>query len=164
MRPHRKTALNWTESLSSGCGNCDVTTKIRLVCSYLSFTISVKSLPGWIVSLLFQLVQTQELQRKRQHRSHQSGTKAARGTRYERKELDCGADEPVVSEIAREQVVIAALRSVIMLCNARLVNSVVVRLPRAALQSAVEGITSTSLCNTTQGWCIRARFHFCLVI
>lgn len=51
-----------------------------------------------------------------------------------KRKMDQGADKPVVSENVREEDVIAALISVIMLCNMVFVNSVVMRLPRAVVE------------------------------
>lgn len=68
-----------------------------------------------------------------------------------------GADEPVVSQNAREEDVIAALISVIILYNMVFVNSVVMRLPRAMAESDCCRDYQHILCNTTQCWCIRAQ-------
>lgn len=74
------------------------------------------------------------------------------------RKIDWGADKPVISKNAREEDVIAALISVIILCNMVFVNSVVMRLPRAVVESDCCRDYQHFLCNTTQCcWCIRAQ-------
>lgn len=63
----------------------------------------------------------------------------------------------MVSENTRVEDVIAALISVIILCNMVFVNSVVLRLPRAVAESDCCWDYQHILCNTTRGWCIRAQ-------
>lgn len=46
-----------------------------------------------------------------------------------KREIEWRANEPVISKNVREEDVIAALISVIILCNMVLVNSAVIRLP-----------------------------------
>lgn len=73
-----------------------------------------------------------------------------------KRKTDWWADKPVISENAREEDVIAALTTVIILCNMVFVNSVVMRLSRASGIWLLSGLPALFLCNTTQGWCIRA--------
>lgn len=75
---------------------------------------------------------------------------------WKEKNNDWGADKPVISENVREEDVIAALISVIILCNMVFVNSAVMRLPRAVVESDCCWDYQHILCNT-RGWCISAQ-------
>lgn len=81
------------------------------------------------------------------------------------RQTDPEADNPVVSENARKEDVIATVVAVIILCNMLFVNSVVMRLCRAVAKSDCSWDYQHIVCNTTQGWCIKlsGRFYFRLI-
>lgn len=77
-----------------------------------------------------------------------------------KRKIDQGGDKAVGSENARVGDVIAALLSVMILCNMLFVNSVMARRTRDVAGSDYCGDYQRVLCNATQRWCIRARCRF----